>query len=260
MSRPFEFVTTLPLVALTGRSAATVTDLRDRLREATDAMIRYQTYHYYRERPSPRFASRVAYWVSEVLGERVLGERLGTVDLRTTGGAVELRRRLVTLIEAYLDEGPDPREAPSGLELPFCEGRSHLAPSGRIAHTLAEVQAGIEALGVDAVVTHLIDARWPTPAPDRDLIHWLDECGHTMVAERLRSLHPFVYTPDEFHDRVVGILHREHLMARIGRRIARYPVETPVTHLIERLPFIHDAREVMHDLFRTRRQDDRRPR
>lgn len=259
MVRPFRFIASLPLIGLTGRSAANVVELLGQLRGATDAMLSYQTYHYHREYPwlGPRYPSRIAYWVSEVLRERALGERLAMIDLRTTAGFADLREQFVSMIDAYLNGKPTVRDAPPGLELSLCEATSTLVPTGRTAATPDEFLCGLEASTPDEVFHHLIEARWPAHTVEHDPMWWLEQGGHAAMAERLRSLQPFVFTLEELRVRAIGVFERDALVARIARRVAAYPVQTPVKGVLERFAFFHEAREVVHDLFHTRRQDDR---
>ena len=85
---PFIFKTQLSLVETTGLKARDLTELSHYLKEVPEASIYYHTHHFLQQHQylTPEPPNDIAYWVTNVLQEDEIGERLAAMD--TVGAGV----------------------------------------------------------------------------------------------------------------------------------------------------------------------------
>ena len=79
---PFEFWTRLTLTKLTGRQAADLAGLLEHLRAVPLSVVFHHTHHFLvqHQHLNPEPPNDFAYWVTNVLQESWLGERLAAID------------------------------------------------------------------------------------------------------------------------------------------------------------------------------------
>jgi Family of unknown function (DUF5752) len=120
-TEPFEFRSRLNLTLLTGQRARDLAELVEHLRTAPGAVIYYHTHHFLVQHQflSPEPPNDFAYWVSNILIEKQLGEELAAVDILRFRSIRELRERLAEIIQAHLERVADVRAAPPGMEFQF---------------------------------------------------------------------------------------------------------------------------------------------
>jgi hypothetical protein len=98
-AEPFVFYSTAHIVELTGRTARTLVELREGIREVTGSSIFHHTFGALRDRPfaAHRYASDFARWTSEVLQDWPVAERLDQLDLLVTS-TEELRQQVLSVL------------------------------------------------------------------------------------------------------------------------------------------------------------------
>ncbi len=101
---PFKFNTKLDQTLLLGVRANTIEQLLDGVRLAPDSSIYFHTHRFLIQHQylSPEPPNDFAYWVSNILGDEVLGERLWSVDIVRFSSIHELRQTLIAILDDYL--------------------------------------------------------------------------------------------------------------------------------------------------------------
>ena len=79
---PFKFYSMVHLKELTGLKAHNLTELAAILKKVPDSVVYYHTHHFLEEHQYlvPEPANDFALWVTDVLGDEALGERLASID------------------------------------------------------------------------------------------------------------------------------------------------------------------------------------
>src|SRR5436190_12627655 len=115
-SQPFRFVTHLTLTELTGRKAGNLLALLRHLKAVPLSVIYYHTHHFLESHHtlSPLPPNDFAFWVTQVLQENALGERLASIDTIQFTNLADLREAIVSTIETHLATAQSLREAPEG--------------------------------------------------------------------------------------------------------------------------------------------------
>jgi hypothetical protein len=176
-TEPFEFRSRLNLTLLTGQRARDLAELVEHLRTAPGAVIYYHTHHFLVQHQflSPEPPNDFAYWVSNILIEKQLGEELAAVDILRFRSIRELRERLAEIIQAHLERVADVRVAPPGMEFQFMRSVSFVMPTGEVAHDLREFRDALAHVSLSSISYHMFDARLHLEEGDNDFSKWFEK-------------------------------------------------------------------------------------
>src|SRR5215831_8726223 len=91
----FRFYTRLTLTRLTGLRASDLAELMEHLRHVPPSVVFHHTHHFLvqHQHLSPEPPNDFAFWVTNVLQEDQLGERLAAIDTIQFAGLKQLRDR-----------------------------------------------------------------------------------------------------------------------------------------------------------------------
>jgi uncharacterized protein DUF5752 len=205
----FEFWTRLTLTKLTGRQASDLAGLLEHLRVVPLSVVFHHTHHFLvqHQHLNPEPPNDFAYWVTNVLQESWLGERLAAIDTVQFAHLRDLRERLVQVIEAYLERTRELRVAPVGEEFHFMDAVSFTLPTRHRAATLAEFAEQLKLVGVASIGFHVFEARLRVESDDNDFSRWLqEELGERELAEAIRRLDPYTITTEGLRQRLLGLI------------------------------------------------------
>jgi hypothetical protein len=210
-SEPFEFQSRLNLTLLTGLKAKDLAQLLEHLRTVPGSVIYFHTHHFLVQHQylSPEPPNDFAYWVSNNLLEQRLGEELAAVDILRFGTIHELRQELIRVIESYLEDNPENRVAPPGMEFYFKRSVSFVIKTGKVVHNLPEFRDALEHVSLSSISFHMFDARLRLERGDNDFSSWIDKAlGEKELAASLRRLDPYTRTEDSLRRAIAGMIDR----------------------------------------------------
>jgi hypothetical protein len=206
---PFEFWTRLTLTKLTGRQASDLPGLLEHLRVVPLSVVFHHTHHFLvqHQHLNPEPPNDFAYWVTNVLQENVLGERLAAIDTVQFAKLRDLRARLVAVIESWLEQAHALRVAPPGEEFHFMDAVSFTLPTPHRARTLAELADALAVVGVRSIAFHLFEARLRVETDDNDLSRWLEgQLDERELAGAIRRLDPYTMTTEGLRQRLLALI------------------------------------------------------
>jgi hypothetical protein len=206
---PFEFSTRLTLTKLTGRRASDLAGLLEHLRVVPLSVVFHHTHHFLvqHQHLNPEPPNDFAYWVTNVLQESWLGERLAAIDTVQFAHLRDLRARLVQVIESYLEQTRELRVAPAGEEFHFMDAVSFTFPTRHRASSLAEFGEQLRVVGAASIGFHLFEARLRVERDDNDFSRWLeDQLGERELADAIRRLDPYTITTEGLRQRLLGLI------------------------------------------------------
>ncbi len=206
---PFHFWTRLTLTKLTGRRAVDLAELVEHLRVVPLSVVFQHTHHFLVQHQylSPEPPNDFAFWVTNVLQEDQLGERLAAIDTVSFDHLRELRDRIVAVIEGYLEPRQALRTAPAGEEFHFMDAVSFVLPTRHRAASLAEFAEALGMVGGASIAYHLFESRLRNGGQENDFSRWLEaELGELELAGAVRGLDPYSYTADGLRHRLVGMI------------------------------------------------------
>jgi len=208
-NEPFQFWTRLTLTKLTGRRAADLAELVEHLRAVPLSVVFQHTHHFLVQHQylSPEPPNDFAFWVTNVLQEDELGERLAAIDTVRFDHLRELRDRIVAVIEGYLEPRQALRTAPAGEEFHFMDAVSFVLPTRHRAASMAELAQALPVVGSASIAYHLFEARLRNGGQENDFSSWFErELGERELAAAVRGLDPYSYTADGLQHRLAGMI------------------------------------------------------
>lgn len=205
---PFLFKTERRLVRLTGRKARDLYELASHLREVSGASVFYHTHHLYLSHhfERPAFYNEFALWVHTAMRDRILAERLASIDLLAFTTIRGLRDEISRTIEEHLVSTPNGgASCPPGEEFHFCESQSFIMPTGLVAHDVDEFFEQVPKLTHPSLYFHFMEARLRLGRRTNDFSLWLHDSGHPIFAAKIDALNPYTMTLDRLKQRIVLI-------------------------------------------------------
>ena len=209
--QPFRFHTRLTLTELTGLRASILPQLLKLIKQVPGSSIYYHTHHFLEQHQylSPEPPYDFAYWVSQVLGEEELAERLASIDIVRFLTIRSLREQFISTIETYLEEKPlsKLRFAGEGEEFYFIKSVSFIIPTARVANNLEEFVEIMGKITIESIYFHVFEARLRLERPTNDFSKWMEDAlGCKDIADEIARLDPYTYTMEELRKRIISIV------------------------------------------------------
>lgn len=208
---PFRFYTRLHLSELTGLKAKTLTELLELIKKVPGSSIYHHTHRFLQihQYLSPEPPNDFAYWVANVLGEDILGERLATIDTIKFSTIRALRDKIVQTIENYLKEYllSKKKFANPEEEFHFIKSISFVLPTDHIVKNIREFAAVLKKITIDSIYFHIFEARLRLEKPTNDFSYWIeDSIGDKVLADKIASLDPYTRTMDDLRWALVELV------------------------------------------------------
>jgi len=198
----------MSLVMMTGFRAGDIRELLDGLKKVPESSVYYHTHHFLKQHqflvqePPNDFA----YWVTHILNESKIGERLTAVDAMRCGSLEDLRAALIASIEPYLAENSSPRKVPPQEEFHFMKSMLFIMKTPYTAMTLTEFLEGLKNVSIYSLYYHLFEARLRTPRRNNDFSLWLESVGETKIAGEVARLDPYSQTMEDVRGRIIRLV------------------------------------------------------
>jgi len=207
---PFKFFTRLHLSELTGLKATNLYQLFVNIKRVPSACIYHHTHRFLQQHQylSPEPPNDFAYWVSEVLNEDGLGEKLASIDTVHFTNIKDLRDEIINTIENYLLENPKAKRklAYEGEEFHFIKSISYILPTKYIANNLREFIDILKVVTIDSIYFHIFEARLRLEKKTNDFSLWLGtNLGHEDIAKKISSLDPYTFTMEDLRKKIINI-------------------------------------------------------
>ncbi len=210
---PFKFCTRLHLSELTGLRATTLDQLLALIKEVPGSSIYHHTHRFLQQHQylSPEPPNDFAYWVTDILGEDELGEMLVSIDTIQFLTIRNLREKIASTIESYLNDKPlaKMKFARSGEEFHFIKSISFILPTNYIAYDLKEFVEVLNKITIDAIYFHIFEARLRLEKPTNDFSLWMESSlGDKKLADSISSFDPYTSTLEDLRRNIIRIIER----------------------------------------------------
>jgi hypothetical protein len=206
---PFRFFTRLGLTLVTGTRARNLEELLAHLKEAADSVVYQHTHRFLQQHQYlvPEPPNDFAYWVSNMVRDETLGERLAAIDTVRFNSIGELKHALVQAIADHLKENKDLRPVPEGKEFHFMQAIRFSLPTRHQAHDLAEFAACLRKVSISSLYLHVFEARLRPPLGINDFSNWFEtQLGDAALARKVAGLDPYTRTLEGLRTRIIAIV------------------------------------------------------
>jgi hypothetical protein len=208
---PFLFKTQLSLVELTGLKAKDLSELHLHLEAVPDSSIYYHTHHFLQQHQflTPEPPNDFAYWVTHVLQEDEMGEKLAAMDTVRFNTLEALRKAIRSAIDEFLEKKRELREAPSGEEFHFMKCILFTIPTEYVAYDLKEFSECLKQVSIHCLYNHIFTARLRPPLGVNDFSHWLRaSLEEKDLAKKIEKLDPYTYTMEGLRKKIAHLVER----------------------------------------------------
>jgi hypothetical protein len=208
---PFRFYGRLHLSELTGLKALNLHEFVELLKVVPGSCIYYHTHQFLQQHQYliPEPPNDFAYWVTEMLGDHELGERLSSIDTIQFPTIRSLRDKMVDTIESHLKGRPSAqlRFAEESNAFHFIKSISFIFPTDHIAGDLQEFATVLQTISSDSIYFHIFEARLRLEKETNDFSYWIKTVvGDHGLADEISSLDPYAYTLEDLRKTIIGII------------------------------------------------------
>jgi hypothetical protein len=206
---PFQFVTRINLIELTGLKARTLPEMVNILKDAPAAIVYHHTHHFLKQHQalSPEPPNDFSYWVTTVLNDDALGERLASIDTVQFTSLYALRNKIVEVIQQYLSLGKPIVQAPEDETFHFMKSLSFLLPTPYKAWDLNEFVEAVRKVSPNSLYHHIFEARLRLEKGTNDFSSWLDkELGQKELGRSIARLDPYTQTMESLRHHILRLI------------------------------------------------------
>jgi len=208
---PFRFYTRLHLNELTGLRATTLGQLLELVKKVPGSCIYHHTHRFLQQHQylSPEPPNDFAYWVTEILGEDELGEKLVSIDTVQYSTIRSLRDKIAVTIEDYLQNNAlaKLKFAREGEEFHFVKSVSFVLPTDCIAYDLKGFAGILRKITIDSVYFHIFEARLRLERSNNDFSNWIENSiGNKELADEISRFDPYTHTLEGLRSTLVNMI------------------------------------------------------
>jgi hypothetical protein len=207
---PFEFNQCISILKSTGEKAKNIHELRNIIAVISDDCIFHHTYQYFIKGHVLEYTNDFAHWAGESLEERALSEHLSNIDPYDYKNISGLKNKLLEVIDNYLENFPEPREAMPNDEFYFNETVTLIFPAGIRAKNLAEFLTAIKYVDAGSVYYHFFEAQIRLGGGIDDFSRWIEDAfGKKDLVEKIRSIDPFMHDLEGIRNHIAEAVEEE---------------------------------------------------
>ena len=208
---PFRFYTRLHLTELTGLRATTLSQLLGLIEKVPGSCIYHHTHRFLQQHQylSPEPPNDFAYWVTEMLGEDELGEKLVSIDTVQHSTIRSLRDKIAATIDDYLKNNAlaKLKFAREGEEFHFVKSVSFVLPTDCIAYDLQEFADILRRITIDSIYFHIFEARLRLEKGNNDFSNWIENSiGNKELADEISRFDPYTHTLEGLRSTLVNMI------------------------------------------------------
>jgi len=210
-SRAFYFNTSEHLLRIERQKAATLSELLQALQSCPEDSIFQHTFRTLQEHHFIRqgFSNDFAHWSLSACNEPVLAEQLASVDVREFTAIEGLRRRMVEIVDEFLEKHPRAGSHAGHEPFYFCASDIVVLPTAFVADSLSGFLDGLNQVSVHSIHHHFIEARLRLHRMSNDFSQWLEEeVGLEGAAESIERIDIYTNTMEGVRRQIAGFVQK----------------------------------------------------
>ena len=206
---PFQFLTRQNLTILLGRKAKNLNGLLLNIKEVPLSSIYHHTHHYLEQHEylSPEPPNDFAYWITNVLQNDSLGEKIAGIDLRSLDSLEDIRAKLIEVIENGIMQDPESavHNVPAGEEFHFMAAQTFVFPTQYIARDLKDFKECLQEVSIFSIYYHIFEAR--LFQQNARFCYWIENSlDNRKLADAIKRLDPYTQTLDNLRKNLIKIV------------------------------------------------------
>lgn len=202
------FIKDCALIAIAdGARARNLRELRDRIETTPEACI---YYHFWGGMLRPRFddpeyQNDFASWAAHSVHDKIIAERLSSLNPTDFENLDALRRELIEIIEERLDETENITWADVDKQFYFVRSQIVVFNTGKQLDNPRKLRLAMPSFSLGSIFYHFIDARRRTVSGSDDFTEWLLGCGdeYEGIIRHLSAIDPYFSSLSELRSILV---------------------------------------------------------
>ena len=208
----FHFYTRLNQTELLGKKARNLVELLEGIKIVPDSSIYHHTHRFIQQHHymSPQPPNDFADWITDVLNEDALGEKMASVDVIEFQKIKDLRKKFIEIVSDYLKENKKVRDCPDNQEFHFMACRTFVLPTTYVARSVKQFRQILKKVSIHSLYFHIFEARMRLEKKDNDFSRWLRDLGERSIASKISKLDPYSYTLEALRKEIISIIDKEN--------------------------------------------------
>ncbi len=205
---PFKFCTRLTLPQLTGIYAVNLKNLLEGIKSADGSIIYYHTHHYLIQHHYilPSSPNDFAYWITNRLGENLLGEEIASIDIFDYDTIDEYKNEIIKKIGAFIAKNGKTRHVEMNERFNFMKAITFVMDTGKEAYTLSEFHDILNNITIFSIYYHFFEAHFRLNSKLNDFSIWIkDELNLPDLAYKIANLDPYTLTMDKLKESIIKL-------------------------------------------------------
>ncbi len=210
-AKPFYFNTSEHLLRIGRQQAKTLPDLLEALKTCSEDSIFQHTFRTLQEHHFIRqgFSNDFAHWSLSACNEPILAEQLASVDVREYTEIEGLRRRMVDIVEDFLEQQLRADSRVGHEPFYFCASDIVVLPTPFVADSVAAFVEGLKHVSVHSIHHHFIEARLRLHRMSNDFSQWLEEeASLPNVADSIERIDIYTNTMEGVRQQIARAVER----------------------------------------------------
>lgn len=202
---------------LTGLRATTLGQMLALIKQVPGSCIYHHTHRFLQQHQylSPEPPNDFAFWVTDILGEDELGEKLVSIDTMRYSTIHDLREKIISTIQDYLDDHPLAKLKFSGAgdEFHFIKSVSFVLPTDHLVYDSKEFIEVLQKITIDSIYFHVFEARLRLEKPANDFSYWIENSlGDKVLADKISQFDPYTRTLEDLRNTLIQIIQKRVLI------------------------------------------------
>jgi len=207
MSGPFKFYAHFPLVKLLGVKARNPVELLEGLKKVPTSSIYYHTHRFLEKHHylSPEPPNDFAYWLSNIINQKDLGESFASVDIVSFRDMEEVRSEFIKILEDYISKGKRIVNCPEGQEFNFSSCITIILPTSYVANNLKQFIETLDKISIHSLYFHVFEAQMRLRRGASDFATWFRSIGEDKLAEEISKLSIYTITLEGLRKKIIKL-------------------------------------------------------
>ena len=207
--KPFYFNTSENLLRIGRQKANNISELLHAIQTCPEDSIFQHTFRTLQEHHFIRqgFSNDFAHWTLSACHEPALAEQLASVDVREFTAIEGLRKRMVEILDEFLQNHPNSGSRPAHEPFYFCASDLVVLPTPFAPDSLPGFLDGLNQVGIHSIHHHFIEARLRLQRMTNDFSNWLErEVGLAEAAESIEHIDIYTNTMEGVRRQIARII------------------------------------------------------
>ena len=210
MIQPFYFKTRFHLVTLLRAKAKNPAELLEGIKVVPGSSVYYHTHRFLRQHHylSPEPPNDFAFWLTNILNLRELGELFAGIDTVSYRNMENLRAAFIRILEGYVARHGSNVECAEAYKFHFMSCITFVLPTPYVANNPEEFVEILHKVSIDSLYFHIFEAKMRLERDENDFSAWFKGMGKEKTAKEIAGIDPYTITLEGLRKKIIHIVRK----------------------------------------------------